>query len=51
MKTVARVIMVFLALLFIGGALFLLAINYNLVPGLAVNFALPGWIGESEICS
>ncbi len=47
MKTVARVIMVFIALLLIGGALFLLAVNYNLVPGLAVY--LPGWVGEELV--
>ncbi len=47
MKTIARVIMVFIAFLFIGGALFLLAVNYNLVPGLAVY--LPGWAGEEVV--
>ncbi len=47
MKTLARVLMVFIALLLIGGALFLLAVNYNLVPGLAVY--LPGWAGEEIV--
>ncbi len=47
MRTLARVIMVFLAFLFIGGALFLLAINYNLIPGLAVH--LPGWAAEEIV--
>jgi uncharacterized alkaline shock family protein YloU len=44
MRTVARVIAVFLGLLFIGGALFLLAINYNLFPGLGV--IVPDWADE-----
>ncbi len=47
MRTLARVIMVFLAFLFIGGALFLLAINYNLIPNLAVY--LPGWAAEEVV--
>ncbi len=47
MKAVVRVLMVFLGLLFIGGALFLLALNYNLVPGLALN--LPQWAGETVL--
>lgn len=47
MRTVARVITVFLGFLFIGGALFLLAVNYNLIPGLA--FFLPGWAGENVV--
>lgn len=44
MKTLAKVIAVFVALLLIGGALFLLAVYYNLVPGLAVY--LPAWVSE-----
>lgn len=45
MKTAARVILVFFGLLFIGGALLLLALNYNLIPGL--NVSLPGWANET----
>lgn len=45
MKAVARIILVFLGLLFIGGALFLLVITYDLVPGLAVT--APAWVGEN----
>ncbi len=47
MKTLARVIMVFVALILIGAALFLLAVKYNLVPGLALY--LPGWAGEEVV--
>ncbi len=47
MKTLIRVILVFLGLLFIGGAFFLLAVNYNLVPGLA--FYLPAWADENIV--
>ncbi len=47
MKAAVRVLMVFLGLLFIGGALFLLALNYNLIPGLALN--LPQWAGETVL--
>ncbi len=47
MKTLAKVLMVFVAFLLIGGALFLLAVYYNLVPGLAVY--LPAWIGEEIV--
>jgi len=47
MKTLARVLMVFVAFLLIGGALFMLAVNYNLLPGLAVY--LPGWAGEEVV--
>ncbi len=43
MKTVARVILVFVGLLFVGGALLLAAINFNLAPGIA----LPAWADES----
>ncbi len=47
MKTVARIILVFLGLLFIGSALFLVVVNYNLLPGLSV--ALPVWAGETVL--
>ncbi len=47
MKAIARVILVFLALLFIGAALFLLVVNYDLVPQLAVS--LPEWAGENVV--
>ncbi len=47
MKMLARVIMVFVALILIGAALFLLAVKYNLVPGLALY--LPGWAGEEVV--
>jgi len=47
MKTVARIILVFIGLLFIGAALFLLAVNYNLIPGPA--FSRPDWAGETVL--
>ncbi len=47
MKTAVRVILVFLGLLLIGGALFLLAVCYNLIPGLSIS--LPGWAGETAL--
>jgi hypothetical protein len=47
MKTAARAILVFLGFIFIGSALFLLVINYNLLPGLSV--ALPVWAGETVL--
>lgn len=47
MKAAARVLMVFLGLLFIGGALFLLAFNYRLVPGLALQ--VPSWANETYL--
>ncbi len=47
MKTVARIILVFIGLLFIGAALFLLAVNYNLIPGPAFN--IPDWAGETVL--
>jgi uncharacterized alkaline shock family protein YloU len=47
MKTVVRIIFVFLGLLLIGGALFLLAVNYNLLPGLAVS--IPDWVSETVL--
>lgn len=47
MKTVARIILIFFGLLFIGGALLLLAIYFNLIPGLAI--ALPAWAAENVL--
>ncbi len=47
MRALLRVLMVFLALLFIGGALFLVAVNYNLIPNLAVH--LPAWAVEEIV--
>ena len=47
MRTLLRVILVFLGLLFIGGALFLMAVNYHLVPGLA--FYLPAWADQNVV--
>jgi len=47
MKTVLKVILVFLGLLLIGAALFLAAINFNLLPGLAVP--LPAWVDETVL--
>lgn len=47
MKTVARMILVFLGLLFIGSALFLMVVNYNLLPGLSV--VLPSWASETVL--
>lgn len=47
MKTAARVLVVFLGLLLIGGALFILVCNYNLIPTLRV--ALPAWAGENMV--
>ncbi len=49
MKAVVRIIVVFIALLFIGAALFLAAINFNLIPGLADAVALPDWAGENVL--
>ncbi len=45
MKTFTRILLVFLGLLFIGGALFLLVVNYDLLPGLQVE--LPAWADEN----
>lgn len=45
MKKVVRAVLVFLGLLFIGAALFLLAVNYRLIPGITVS--LPGWANET----
>ncbi len=47
MKSVLRVILVFLGLLFIGAALFLAALNFNLFPGL--NVSLPSWVDETVL--
>ncbi len=49
MKAVARIIAVFVALLFIGGALFLVAVNFDTIPGLAGMFELPAWAGENVV--
>ncbi len=49
MRAVGRIILVFLALLFIGGALFLVVVNYNLLPGLTDIFALPAWAGDNVV--
>jgi len=47
MKTVLKVILVFLGLFLIGAALFLAALNFNLLPGLAVP--LPSWVDETVL--
>ncbi len=47
MKTIARIIMVFIALLLIGGALFLFALNFNLIPNLTEAVSLPAWADET----
>jgi uncharacterized alkaline shock family protein YloU len=47
MKIVIRLILVFLGLLFIGAALFLAALNFNLLPGLHVP--LPMWVDETVL--
>ena len=47
MKAFARFIAVLLGLVFIGGALFLLAINFNLFPGLMID--LPAWVDETVL--
>ncbi len=47
MKAVARAFLIFLGFLFIGGAVLVAAINYKLIPGLAVPVTLPGWVGEN----
>jgi uncharacterized alkaline shock family protein YloU len=49
MKTVLKVILVFLGLLLIGAALFLAALNFNLLPGLAVP--VPAWVDETVLLS
>jgi uncharacterized alkaline shock family protein YloU len=45
MKTIARVILVFLGLLFVGAALFVVTSCFELIPGLAV--VLPDWANET----
>ncbi len=45
MKKVVRAVLVFLGLLFIGAALFLLAVNFRLISGITVS--LPGWANET----
>ncbi len=47
MKAFARFIAVLLGLVFIGGALFLLAVNFNLLPGLMID--LPAWVDETVL--
>ncbi|MDZ4133445.1 MAG: alkaline shock response membrane anchor protein AmaP, partial [Dethiobacteria bacterium] len=47
MKTVARIILIFFGLLFIGGALLLLSIYFNLRPGLAI--VLPVWATDNVL--
>lgn len=47
MRTLARIISVFLGLLLIGGALLLLIVKYELVPRLAVQ--LPGWADQNVV--
>lgn len=47
MKAVARFFMILLALLFIGGALFIAAITFNIIPGLADTVNMPAWVGET----
>jgi len=49
MRTLARILMVFIALVLIGGALFLVVINFNLIPGLDDAVILPAWAGENVI--
>ncbi len=47
MRAVARILMVFIALVLIGGALFLAVINFNVIPGLEEVVILPAWAGEN----
>ncbi len=49
MKAVIRFFAVFIALLLIGAALFLVIINYNVIPGLAETVILPAWAEENVI--
>lgn len=42
-----RFVLVFFGLLFIGAALFMLAVHYNLIPGLILG--LPAWAGETVV--
>ncbi len=45
MNKAARIFLVFLGLVFLGGALLLVVVNYNLLPGLALS--LPRWADET----
>lgn len=47
MRALARILMVFIALVLIGGALFLAVINFNLIPGLDDVIFIPAWAGEN----
>lgn len=47
MRALARILMVFIALVLIGGALFLAVINFNLIPGLDDAIFIPAWAGEN----
>ncbi|MGM0651695.1 MAG: alkaline shock response membrane anchor protein AmaP [Bacillota bacterium] len=47
MRAVGRILMLFIALVLIGGALFLALINYDLIPGLNEAFLIPAWAGEN----
>jgi len=49
MRTLARILMVFIALVLIGGALFLAVINFNFIPGLDDMIFLPAWAGENVL--
>lgn len=49
MNTFARIILVFLSLLLIGASLFLLAANYDLIPGIAMSSWMPGWANETIV--
>lgn len=44
MKSFIKFLLVLIGLIIIGSALFLLVINYNLLPGL--NIAMPSWVEE-----
>lgn len=47
MNKAARIILVFLGLVFLGGALLLVVANYNLLPALTLN--LPRWADQTVI--
>ena len=47
MKAAVRAFVVFIGLLLLGGATFLFAAIYELVPGLSVEF--PGWAGKTVV--
>jgi len=47
MKIFFKILLVFLGCLFIGAALFLAAINFNLLPGLTLP--LPNWVDETVL--